>query len=116
MGILYRLALGVVLAVYGGPLFSDLAGGQPQPEPEKMRWERMQVERAMRLVTVQVNRHADHRDVRQKQSEQNNWPPIQAPSAMGQPFQSGVAHGPKGCRHVLSFFQKVDVRPRPRSD
>jgi hypothetical protein len=44
----------------------------------------------------------------QLQARQNNLPPIEAPSAMGQPLQRSVAHGPKGFRHVLSFFQKVD--------
>jgi hypothetical protein len=68
----------------------------------------MQVKRAVRLVAVQVDRHADHGDVREEQSKQNNLPPIEAPSAMGQPLQRGIAHGPKGFRHVLSFFQRVD--------
>ena len=46
------LALGVVLAVNRGPFFGDLAGGQPQPKAEKMRWQRVQIKRAVRLVPM----------------------------------------------------------------
>ena len=46
------LALGVVLAVDRCPLLSDLASGQPQPKAEKMCGNRMQVQRAMRLMPV----------------------------------------------------------------
>ena len=77
----------MVLAVNRNEFLGHEAGGQPQPEPEKMRRQWMQVERAVGLVAVQVNRHADHGDVREEQSEKNNLPPSQAPGAMGQPLQ-----------------------------
>jgi hypothetical protein len=67
----------------------------------------MQIQRTVRLVAVQVDGHADHGDVREEQGKQDDLPPIQAPSAMSQPFQSSVAHSPKGFRHVLSFFQRL---------
>ena len=50
------LALRVVLAMDRGPLLGHHAGGEPQPETEEMAGDRMQVERAMRLMAVQINR------------------------------------------------------------
>jgi hypothetical protein len=61
--ILFGIALGVVLAVDRSPFLGDLAGGEPQPETEKMTRDRVQLQRAVRLVAVQVDRDADDRDV-----------------------------------------------------
>jgi hypothetical protein len=51
-------ALGVVLAVDGHPFLGDHAGRQPQPEAEEVRGNRVQVQRAVRLGSVQEDRHA----------------------------------------------------------
>ena len=61
-----RLALGVVLAVDGGPFLGDHARGQPQPEAEEVRRDRAQVQRAVRLAAVQEDRDGRDRDVRQR--------------------------------------------------
>ena len=84
------LAFGVVLAVNRRPLFGDLACCQPQPEAEKMRSNRVQVQRPMGLMAVQENSHADHGDVRDRQGEQNNLPPSDIPEAVSQPVEAGV--------------------------
>ncbi len=69
------LALGVVLAVDRGPLLGDHAGREPEPEAEEMRHDRMQVERAVRLVAVQVDRDRGDGDVRQAERDQREAPP-----------------------------------------
>jgi hypothetical protein len=43
MGILSLLALCMVFAMDSRPFFGHLTRGEPQPQTEKMRWERMQV-------------------------------------------------------------------------
>ena len=48
-------AFGVVLAVNGRPSLGLHTGAEPQPETEHMRHHGVQVERAVRLVSVQVN-------------------------------------------------------------
>ena len=88
------LALGVVLAMNRGPFFGDLAGGQPQPKAEKMRRQRVEIKRAVRLVSMQKYGDTDHRDVGHCQSKQHQLPPVQPPEAMGQPIQCGVEYCP----------------------
>ena len=46
----------VMLAVDGCPFSGDHAGGQPQPETEKMLEHGMQIHRPVRRVTVQIHR------------------------------------------------------------
>ena len=52
MGILSLLALCVVFAVNGGPLFGYLTRGEPQPHAEKMCGQWVQVKRAVGAVAV----------------------------------------------------------------
>ena len=87
-------ALGVVLAVDGRPLFGHLTCGQPQPQAEKMGCDRVQVQRAVRLMTVQKHGDAYHGDVRHGQREQNDLPPGEVPRAMAQPFDGRIQHSP----------------------
>ena len=68
------LALGVVLAVNGSPLFGHLTGGHPQPKAEKMRCNGVQIQGPVRLVAVQENGHAGNRDVREAQNDKENLP------------------------------------------
>jgi len=55
MRIFYALALGVVLAVYRRPLFSDHAGRKPEPETKEMARQRMKLQGAVGLVAMQVD-------------------------------------------------------------
>ena len=66
MGIINGFAFGVVLAVNRSPLFGDHAGSKPKPETEKMRCNRMQIERTVRLAAVQKNGDASNGDVRHR--------------------------------------------------
>ncbi len=75
MRILGGLALGVVLAVDRGPFLGDHARGEPQPEAEEMGDHGMQVERAVRLATVQVERHPRDRDLREDEERDKVAPP-----------------------------------------
>jgi hypothetical protein len=52
MRIFNRLTLCMMLAVNGGPLLGYHPSGQPQPKPEKMGGNGMEIERSMRLTTV----------------------------------------------------------------
>ena len=88
------LAFGMVLAVNGGPLFGDLARGQPQPESEKMRGHRVQIKRTVRLMPMQEHRHADHGDVGHGQSEQHHLPPTQRPKSVRQPVKQSIQGSP----------------------
>src|SRR5215471_1571939 len=63
------LALGVMLAVYRDPFAGDHARREPQPEAEEMTRDRMQSERAMRLMAMQEDRDARDRHVREKQRD-----------------------------------------------
>jgi len=84
------LAAGVVLAVHGRPFACDHAGGQPQPEAEEVRGQRVQIQRPVRLVAVQEHGDADHGDVGQHQGDQNDLPPGQVQGAMRHPIQQGL--------------------------
>src|SRR5260370_41402007 len=72
---LYVFVLGMVLAMDGGPFFVDHAGREPQPEAEEVRYERMQLERAMRLAAVEKDRYRRDGDVRQCERGQHVTPP-----------------------------------------
>ena len=67
-------ALGVVLAVDGRPLAGVLAGGQPQPETEEMLECRVQFQRAVRGVAVQVDGDADDGDMGHHQGDCHQLP------------------------------------------
>ena len=93
------LALGVVLAVDGDPFLGHHAGTQPEPEAEKVRWDPVQVHRAMRLRTVQENGDAGDGDMGRHQRVQNDLPPGQVPQAIGKPVNGRVQNGPIGKQH-----------------
>src|SRR5262249_23915675 len=48
----FGLALRVMLAMHGDPLAGDHARREPEPEAEKMARDRMQIERAVRLMAM----------------------------------------------------------------
>jgi len=66
MGIINGFAFSMVLTVNSGPLFGNHASGKPEPEAEKVRSNRMQVERTVRLAAVQKNGDASNGDVRER--------------------------------------------------
>jgi len=76
-----RFAPGVVLAVNRHPFFRHHAGGQPQPEAEEMADDRVQVERVMRLVPMQIDGHRGDGDVGQYQRRQQCAPDAQIEQA-----------------------------------
>ena len=62
----FRLfALGVMLAVDGCPRLRRHARGAPQPEAEEVADDRMQIQRPMRGMTMQINRYSGDGDVRE---------------------------------------------------
>jgi len=67
-----------------GPLTGQHAGGHPEPETEKVADGRMQLQRAMRLAAMQIDGHADDRDVRHHESEQQDLPPRKAEQSVGE--------------------------------
>ena len=81
MRIIRGLALGVVLAMHRDPFPRAHAGGQPEPQPEKMAHRRMQVDRPVRLVAVQVQRDRGDRDLGQGHRRQRVTPPRQVERA-----------------------------------
>ena len=57
VGIVLRLGGGVVAAMHGRPLLGDHASGQPQPSAEEEGEARVQIQRPVRRVAMQVDRH-----------------------------------------------------------
>ena len=90
------LALGVVLAVNGGPLFGHLGRGEPQPETEKVRHDRMQIQSAVCRVAVQVDGHAGDGDVCEHHRDDEDLPARKMQQAVAQPVQRGVKPSPIG--------------------
>ena len=88
--VFHGFALGVVLAVNAHPFLGDLPRRQPEPETEKMRRDRMQIHRTMRLVAVQVKRHADDGDVRYNECIKQDFPPACRQQTMSQPVKGGI--------------------------
>ena len=77
-----RVAFGVMFTMNGDPFFGHHAGGQPQPHAEKMRNNRMQIKRAMRLRPMQKNRNGCDGDMAQRQHRQHIAPPRQINRAL----------------------------------
>src|SRR5690606_1378629 len=75
MRIAFALDVGVMLAMNGHPLFRDHACGEPQPETEEMHDCWMEVQAAVRLVTMQEQRDAGNRDVSKHQCGDTDLPP-----------------------------------------
>src|SRR3979411_273725 len=75
MRIFDGLALGVVLAVDRRPFLGNHAGGEPEPETEKMRNQGMQLEGAMRLATMKIDRDGGDRNVRKHERGGDVAPP-----------------------------------------
>jgi hypothetical protein len=90
VGILFGLALGVVLAVDRDPLLGHHAGAEPEPETEEMRGDAVQVERPVRLRTVQEDRDGSDRDVGRDERVGNDLPAAEAGKAMTEPLHQRV--------------------------
>jgi hypothetical protein len=73
--IVFGLALGVVLAMDRGPLLRDHAGREPQPEAEEVADDRMQVQGAVRLAAVEIDRDGGDRDLDEDQEGEQIAPP-----------------------------------------
>ncbi len=71
VGILAGFALGVMLTVNGRPRLGVLGRGQPQPEPEHVLQYRVQVQRVVGGVAVQIEGDADNGHVGHAQRYQN---------------------------------------------
>ena len=69
--VIFGFALGVVLAMDGGPFPGVLAGAQPQPETEEVLQDRAQFQCPVSGVAVQVDRHADDGGVGHGQGNQH---------------------------------------------
>ena len=95
--VLVGLALRVVLAVDRRPLLGHHPGREPQPEPEEVRRQRMQVERAMRLAAMQVDGHPGDGHVRQRKRDEHEPPPRQVKNAgkqeVGDTHEIGCSSG-----------------------
>jgi hypothetical protein len=73
--VFFGLALGMVLAVHRDKLFGEHSGADPKPKAEKVRRNRPQIERTMRLGPVQEDRDRRDRDVRGDQGVKQHLPP-----------------------------------------
>ena len=78
---------GVMLTVRSCPAFGRHAGCHPQPEAENVRHRRVQVERAVRLMAVQIDRDRDDSEVRHGESGEQHAPPRQVERAVFKKIQ-----------------------------
>ena len=72
----------VVLAVHRDPLAGDHARGRPDPEPEEVPQHRVQVDRAVRRVAMQVEGHGHHRDLHQDERDEHVAPEAEVHEAI----------------------------------
>ena len=103
--IAFLLAFGVVFAVYRCPLLGEHAGAHPQPQAEKMRYRRVQLQRTVRLTAVQVQRHTHNGDVCERQCHQQHLPPHQPTQTVDQKIHH-QANARFQSRHVLPLENK----------
>ena len=87
-----RLDEGMVFAMDRDPLLGDHSGGQPEPEAEEMADDGMQLQAAVRLGSMQEDRHCSNRDVRQREGEHDVTPPWHRKQAMREERQKSLIH------------------------
>jgi hypothetical protein len=90
MWIFWRFAFCMMFAMNRRPFFGNLTCGQPKPETEKVTWNSMQIQSAMRLATMQENRHTGNRDVRDNHSENKDLPATCSSQSIHQKLDGGV--------------------------
>ena len=88
------IAVGVMLAMNGGPGAGVHARGQPQPETEEVFQHRVQFQRAVGGIAVQIDGDADDGHMGQGQGDQHQAPGAQGQQALGQKHQDGVHNNP----------------------
>jgi hypothetical protein len=76
------LAMSMVLAMNGHPFLGWGAGAEPQPKAEEVTQRRMQIDRAMRLISMKPKGDAHHRDVRPKKGHDDVTPQAQIEHAI----------------------------------
>jgi hypothetical protein len=81
------LDLGVVLAVDRRPFLGDHRGRKPRPETEGVRQHRVEVHRAMRLRTMQVQRHGEDGELRGDQEIDREGDPAGLQQATGEEIE-----------------------------
>ncbi|MNM53407.1 hypothetical protein D3C81_645100 [compost metagenome] len=84
--------LGVVLAMDGHPFAGDHRGGQPHPEAEEMRDQRMEIHAAMRLAAVQVQGHREDGELGEHQQHRQHAPPAQAGNTTSEEREQRIGH------------------------
>ena len=90
--ILVGFDLGVMLTMDGDPLLRHHPGRQPEPESEEMRDGRMQLQRAMRLTTVQIDGHRRNGDVREYERYNDIAPPGEGHKPVRRDGENIVSH------------------------
>jgi len=65
------LALRVVLAMDGSPLLGVHPGGEPEPEAEEVRHDGVQLQGAVRLAAMQIDRDGRDRDMGQRERSED---------------------------------------------
>ena len=98
--ILLGLALGVVLAMDRHPLLHDHRRGKPAPEAEEVRQHRVEVDAAVRLAAVQVQRHGEDGELRDHQQVGQQAPDAGLDEAAGDEVEQGSGHGVDSCAGI----------------
>ena len=106
--IVLGLGGGVVLAMHRRPLLRHHAGCQPQPQAEEEAKPRLQVQRSMRRMPMQIHRHGDDGDVRHDQRVRQRRP-------NGRPYDAKPPLRPPVNRNQIIAPRKPVTRPADHS-
>ena len=74
------------------PFAGQHRGGQPTPQPEEVRQQRVKIHPAMRLATVQIQRHREDSDLGDHQQIQQHLKPAKLQQATGNKIQNRRRH------------------------
>jgi hypothetical protein len=82
----------MVFAMNCRPFTGDHSGGHPKPESEEMADHWMQVQRAVGLTAMQVDRYGGDRDLGQNQRDHTKLPPGQIKKTAINPVKKDRVH------------------------
>ena len=91
--VVFGFAFRVMFAMDRHPLLGDHRCGQPRPEAEDVIEQRMEIDAAMRLAAMQVQRDREDGQLRRDQEIHQQRPPTNLSHAGDQEIEEGRGHG-----------------------
>ena len=91
--IFFSLAFRMVFAMDRDPLLGDHRSGEPDPQAEKVRDDRVEIDTAVRLAAVQIKRHREDGDLGHDQQIDQQRAPAHLQQAASEKIDQGRKHG-----------------------